>query len=62
MFNILKFGFYNCDKIIQDEMLEVVASFVGQNNIKLDQAFNIRNMVSLLTKPTVGPHQIQLQI
>ena len=36
MFNILKFGFYNCDKIIQDEMMEVVAHFVDQKNNKLD--------------------------
>ena len=36
MFNILKFGIYNCDKIIQDDFAEILANFVDQKNSQLD--------------------------
>jgi hypothetical protein len=36
MFNALKFGIYNCDKIIQDDLMEVIANFVDQKNNQLD--------------------------
>ncbi len=36
MFSILKFGIYNCDKIIKDEMKDVLANFVDQKNSQLD--------------------------
>lgn len=36
MFNILKFGIHNCDKIIQDDFAEILANFVDQKNSQLD--------------------------
>ncbi len=36
MFNILKFGIYNCDKIIQDDFTEILANFVDQKNSQLE--------------------------
>lgn len=36
MFNILNFGIYNCDKIIQDDFAEILANFVDQKNSQLD--------------------------
>ena len=36
MFNVLKFGIYNCDKIIQDDFTEILANFVDQKNSQLE--------------------------
>lgn len=36
MFNILKFGIYNCDKIIQDDFTEILANFVDKKNSQLE--------------------------